>query len=347
MRDSVVLSLKPGLSRDSAGNDGTVYFPAHEIPRPGFRESFIRHYEAIQSGGEGLRGAGVVVSVIGPSGFEGSAAVAAKPGVANVVTIGRHGHADIFLDEDPGLSLRQGAIVVYPRAEGAAVRFRILDLKSARPFEDEQGKPLEALEAEGPVLLRAGAYALFVLPQAAASPAPAGPPERAWDEMPDRVYLEEAVRAAGRGEAGLRFSPPHASRAALDAAGTLVVPLPGPIFEHERLQRDCETPRGRLVVRCEGREMTLVLGQTAVTRGVILGRYERCDGSGARILSHPGISRVHALVIEIAGQLYAIDTGSTNGLWVRNEPVRMAKLAPGLAVGLAGGIATLEWSFTN
>jgi len=337
-------------------NDET-FQGAFGAPGPAFKDAFIRHYEAIHSGDKALSGEGVVVSVIGPAGFAGSAALAAKPDLVNAVTIGRHGHADLFLPEDPTLSLRQAAVIVYPRRPGSPVRFRVLDLRSSRPFEDEQGRALEALEAEGPVLLRVGAYALFVLPHTATagSDAEAGPvpdepgaAERAWEHMPERAYRPDPVSAANRRLDAPRFSPSSLNRAARSASDTLVLPLPGPVFEHERLQNDGELPRGRLVVRSEGRELTLVLGDTAASRGVILGRYERCDGGGSGILSSLGISRVHALVIQIAGQVYAIDAGSTNGLWTEGgDRVREAKLLPGRHVRLAQGIATVAWGFTH
>ena len=59
------------------------------------------------------------------------------------------------------------------------------------------------------------------------------------------------------------------------------------------------------------------------------------------------ISRVHALVIEIAGKLYAIDAGSTNGVWLGERRVLLAPLSPRTAVALAGDLASVEWSFTH
>ncbi|MGH9260076.1 MAG: FHA domain-containing protein, partial [Acidimicrobiales bacterium] len=87
-----------------------------------------------------------------------------------------------------------------------------------------------------------------------------------------------------------------------------------------------------------------LLGRTAAARGVLLGRYPRCDGGRLGVLCDPAISRVHALVIEIAGAHYVIDAGSTNGVWIGADRARMARLIPGLTVALAGGIATLEWN---
>jgi hypothetical protein len=347
MKDSLIIRLKPGLSRDRVHNDSTLCSSWDWAPRPEFREVFLRHYNSIHTRPDPLAGPGVVVTVIGPSGFEGSAALPATPDGINALTIGRHGCADLCLAGDPTMSLRQGAVIVHPWSEGGAVRFRILDLRASRPFEDEQGRRFEALEAEGPVFLRLGAYTLFVFPRSPGSPSWSGSPESAWGEMPERVYLEEALPEPDRARLGEPLVNRYLEQAAFDSQSTLICPLRGPVFEHERLVRDGEGPHGQLIVRSAMGEMILLLGKTALTRGVLLGRYPRCDGGWVGVLSDHAISRVHALVIEIAGRVYAIDAGSSNGLWVGGNRVRVARLVTGLTVALAGRVATLEWSFTH
>lgn len=345
MSGSLVIKLRPDLSRDEARNDSTLCLEWSWAPRAGpehdFGGLFVRHYDEIRSSLETLSGPGLVAVVIGPSGFEGSAALAAKADSINALTIGRHGSAELYLSQDRSLSLRQGAILLYPLVIGQGVRFRVLDLRSARPFEDARGRPFEALEADGPVFLRAGAYALFLFPREADSPPWSGSPEDVWAAMPEVAYLEEAGLAR-EPAAGAAVDP----WAGLDSEATLVLKLPGPRFEPDGLLGGDEEPHGQLVVRSGEGEMKLVLGRTAVRHGVLLGRYERCDGSRRRVLAHFGISRVHALVIEIAGKVYAVDAGSRNGLWLRSERVRLAPLGPGQTVALAN-LATMEWAFTH
>ena len=337
MNRSAFVRLKPDLSRDGARNlpslVGGPYMarPDFREARPDFREIFDRHHDAIHSCYEPLVGAGLVVTAIGPSGFEGSAVIPARSDRIDVITIGRHSQADLFLSQDPTMSLRQGTVIVYPHAAGEGVRFRIMDLRAIHPFEDELGRRFEALEAEGPVFLRAGAYTLFVFPKESGSPFC---PEMVWEDLPERIYLEEEIL-------GDRVVRQFSRRARVDLQRT--VSLPGPVFDYERLLDDDEDARGQLVVRSAEGEMTLVLGRAAAARGVLLGRYQRCDGSRLGVLNDPAISRVHALVIEIAGTLYAVDAGSTNGLWASRERVPLVSLVPGLSVGLAGNVATLEW----
>jgi FHA domain len=341
MTDSIVVRLKPGLSRDDADNSGTLCFTWPRPPLPAFREAFLGNYDTIRAQIEGLSGPGVVVAAVGPSGFEGSAAVSAKRATINVLTIGRHGRSDLFLSGDPSMSLRQGAVIVYPFVAGEPVRFRILDLRATLPFEDERGTRFEALEANGPVFLRSGRCVFFVFPREGDAPAWPASAEAAWEAMPERTYLEEVgLESAG--------PPPEALlERRKDRASTLVLSLPGPFLESEKLLHPGESPRGQLVVRSAEGGMTLVLGGAAVARGVLLGRYERCDGGDRPVLSNPSISRVHALVIELAGKLWVVDAGSTNGVWSGGERVPLTRLTTGQPVTLAATVATLDWSFSH
>jgi hypothetical protein len=341
MSDSIVVRLKPGLSRDDADNAGTLCWAWPERTPRAFRDVFVENYESIRSSREALSGPGVTVTVIGPSGFEGTAAISAKPNAINALTLGRHSHAHLFLSGEILMSLRQCAVILYPLVDGDRVRFRVLDLRARSPFEDERGNRVAALEANGPVFLQAGAYSIFVLPRGPDSAPWSGSPERVWDDIPERVYLEEH---------GFELAEEHFRGRSVGrerSKETLALSLPGPSLEHERLVAEGEPARGRLVVRSAEGEMTLELGRAAATRGVLLGRYGRCDGSRFAVLSGSAISRVHALVIEIAGNLYVVDAGSKNGLWLRGTRVPLAGLRPGMPVTLAGTVATLEWSFLH
>ncbi|PIE18043.1 MAG: hypothetical protein CSA65_06315 [Proteobacteria bacterium] len=67
-------------------------------------------------------------------------------------------------------------------------------------------------------------------------------------------------------------------------------------------------------VKHKEHESALTLGSRATKRGVLLGRFRRCNG--ASILTDDCISRVHLLIVEVGEHLYTIDTGSTTGTWV-------------------------------
>ena len=75
----------------------------------------------------------------------------------------------------------------------------------------------------------------------------------------------------------------------------------------------------------------------------LLGRYERCDTHGATVFAHHGISRVHLLVVEVEGAVYAVDTGSTNGTFHGDDEVRIVPLASGTELVFGDGLARMEW----
>ena len=57
------------------------------------------------------------------------------------------------------------------------------------------------------------------------------------------------------------------------------------------------------------------------------------------------ISRVHALVVALAGRVAIIDAASTNGLYTEggDEPVRVAYLDAGASVTLGQGGPVVRW----
>lgn len=79
----------------------------------------------------------------------------------------------------------------------------------------------------------------------------------------------------------------------------------------DRLLKDGEEHVVELRVEAGDRVDRMALGASALERGVLVGRADRC----ASILTASRISRVHVLVIAIDGQVVAVDTGSTNGVF--------------------------------
>ncbi len=68
-----------------------------------------------------------------------------------------------MLGQDPSLSLRHLMVITHPLHDHHEVRFRFAELRTQAAFIDERDKRLHALEAEGPLFIRCGRYALFFL----------------------------------------------------------------------------------------------------------------------------------------------------------------------------------------
>ncbi|WP_045119302.1 FHA domain-containing protein [Haliangium ochraceum] len=126
---------------------------------------------------------------------------------------------------------------------------------------------------------------------------------------------------------------------------TLVQSELGPVRAQTRLLDDDEQPLGTLRLRVGDDTHSVLVGADAARRGILLGRYERCDVDGSKLLTNTNISRVHLLVIELGEHLYAIDTASTNGTWLDADEteVRITQLGSGVELCLGNDIAHLCW----
>lgn len=317
--------------------------------RPGgrsFESLFILNYDHIRRACLGFRQPGLAVFAVDSftARLAGSVCVAAKAAKPNVAIVGRHSMADLYLESDPSLSLRHLAIVVDPMSawarDGRELRFRVVDLRTHQAFEDEDHRKLEAVVAEGPVFLRCGQFALLCLITGDESDWPTDA-EAAWGFIPQRVYLDEAPAEPDRWKR-MRRSRPHRAQPPPDddaaarpdpARGarriTRVQRAMGPARLRGHLVREGEQPVGTLHIRARSGSQAITIGQQAASRGILLGRYDRCDASDATVLTDPNISRVHLMLLWISGALYAMDVASTNGTWKAEAPAS----GPGLASG--------------
>ncbi len=76
---------------------------------------------------------------------------------------------------------------------------------------------------------------------------------------------------------------------------------------------------------------------------MLLGRYERCDVNENHIDMPRAVSRVHALLLIIDGCLYAIDTGSINGIEADDEIVHRIALSKDRPQTLDLGGMEVKW----
>lgn len=319
-----------------------------------FEELFVSHYDAIRELCARFDEPGVAAIAIDgrKNHLESSAWIAAKSGVPNTAIIGRHSMADVYLARDPSISLRHLALIVEPVASWERgeldVSYSVLDLRTGEGFEDEHGRRMEGLRVEGPSFIRCGDYAIFFLVTGDITPWPASGKD-AWDCLPERVFLDERL-GDGTGSHGYRARV-AAQRQLLDESPrrtgrTFIQKTLGPLtIEHDLVRADDEV-LGELRVRTSSRQTTFSIGTSALREGILLGRYDRCEKSG--VLADARISRVHVLLIEIAGSIWAIDVASTCGTWRINDSRRLVEsrvsaLAHRSKLILADRVAELRW----
>jgi hypothetical protein len=273
----------------------------------------------------------------------GAAHLAAKPDVISTAILGRHTQAELRLWEDPSLSLRHLALLLFPSLlGGGGVRYRLLDLRTATGFLDERGKRLRALEANGPAFVSCGRYSVLIFPTTEAENPWPEDPEEAWKRIPNRLYLDEVEteERSGAWEKEKDRAWEVDDLPSLKEPPTLVHHLAGPLTAVHELVDEGEPPLGEIEITSSRGATTLVVGQSAARAGVLLGRSRRCDAG--RVLADRTVSRVHLLIIEIAGKLFAIDTASYNGVWSDKEREHAKPLELDQPLTL-GEVATVVW----
>lgn len=347
-----VIELADGQDRAGAGNLRTMAMVGprarNDKPRP--LPLIALRWRDVHATLAAAREVGVAVVAIDTQRDRVAASmwIAAKPGMINVGVVGRHGQCDLFLDGDAGLSLRHLVLIVEPATDwggpgGADVRYRLIDLRTGSGFIDEAGRMLEAATALGPAFVMVGRYLLLCFPTGGdewpleLDAAMAMLPERIYvderDAEPDRWQRQRRSFAEGTNVEDTSVKPIGAS---------VITAVRGPARARIAAIDGGEAKVGHFELTSRLGHDVIDVGAEALRRGLLLGRYSRCDTAGARSLALERISRVHVLVIEIAGRVWMIDAASTNGIAVGGKTVRVHEVRDGERVDL-GGAGVVCW----
>ena len=350
-----VVDLKTGVDRNAAVNNATlvVELPQPQQPPPSFEELFVAHYHRLRQLCQDNTRKGLSIAALHPGGVSATAFLAAKQDRINSAVVGRHGMADLYLEGEKALSLRHLLVLIHPAESDEDLRFRLVDLRTRLAFEDERGRRLEGMEAEGPVFVRCGPYALFFFPSDSVLPWPDDPAD-GWDCMPPRIYFDERQAEPDRWRRrgpGSHLRPAavgdRSARGPIERSHTQVQPKRGARpLTHNLVDREAgEQPMGRLRLSAGrgAQRGEIQLGGAAADDGVLLGRYDRCDNAGLEQLQQHGVSRVHCLVVRIQGRLYAVDTASTNGMVADDDSVRVVPLGGETRWELGDDLVKLTW----
>jgi FHA domain len=165
------------------------------------------------------------------------------------------------------------------------------------------------------------------------------------------VFVEERLAPSADGPAS---SPDPDAQAPGNARKsrriTVVLRESGPAPVTVRQDSGDEPVCAQVTINSPDGNEVLLVGHESLRRGLLVGRYERCDASGQNADESVGMSRVHALVIESDGVPYAIDLGSTNGTYVYCAAskgfvgVRVVPLYDGDIIALGSTDTCLGWN---
>jgi len=310
--------------RDEATNSGTCIGHLRRSQWLSVRSVFGAHQRAMAAVLLREKRPGLVVFLLTPADVEGWCWLAATDEL-RAGTLGRHGCVDLHVPREAGLSLRHCLFLV--RRAGGRVLTHVVDLNSTSGLRLEDGRSVSAFAADGPFFLQVPGALIACFPTGGAPPwdTEAMP---AFDSLAPRRILSRLESGPSLAHVGQRESS--------------VTVVPGPLLvQAGQLLLPGEVAAGELLLASrEGRER-LRVGLSALDRGVVLGRYDRCAGGSA--LSHPGISRVHALLVRRDERLHLADAGSTNGVWLCEEEIKCARVVERAEYRL-GAFASLSWT---
>jgi hypothetical protein len=343
-----VVELARRGARAAADNNATVHDASRSADERGdFRRLFLAHYARIRATCLAFAEPGVALFAFSrdDGSWQGSMCLAARPGELRAGVIGRHSAADLFLADAPTLALRHLVLLLEPLPLRAAlrgeVRFRLMDLETDNPPRDEHGRAVTSLTAEGPVFLTCDRFALLAF----VTGDPTDWPDRAadaWDIQPERIFVDERLAEGSAPRQRPRPpSPPSAHR-----ASTVIRLLDGP--RHLAAATDDPADGHFHLASAHGR-LRLPVGDDALRRGLLVGRYERCHNHADSPVLDTNVSRVHLLLVDVAGRPVAIDLASSNGTFLVDlataalTDVRVHHLAPGDLLALAGPRTVLSW----
>lgn len=304
---------------DNRGTMAALAASDENLPAPPPRAAFLVAYDRLAELASAARKPSFAVALVDPR-ARLVGAVLCEAG--SPLTIGRHTKCRLQVPSS-AISLRHMAGLVL--AEGGAPKLQVWDLNTKLPFRAEDGQESGALSSDGPTYLSIGAYALWFLPCSpdVAWPARAGD---AWTSMPPRTFVDRRAPTAADRRAGVDALPaprlrggPYRGLEEPSRVTTQASPL---------LLGDDEEPEiawGTIRLQAGMAKAKRRVSAERLEQGLLIGRYERCGLSLGEI--DRNVSRVHFLLVRIGADVWAIDTGSTNGVRRNGRAIEAEVLA--------------------
>jgi hypothetical protein len=306
----------PGPRRNNATEIFEGFAPRSDVDLReayGFARGVVRVQSSVGQSAPGHR----LVWVRGAS-FACTTLLAAADAFA---VVGRHSQCGVVLPDDPFVALRHLLVrsIALP-AGGSALR--LLDLHTGTGFVLPDRTRRASVFAEGPIAVAVGEYALVALPT-----------ESKDDELPEEmpapvVETPTAVREQLQALAAA-MSPYRVNARPLNRHSRITL-MPSPVMVGEPLPptlgRLANGGRYAISLARGDRSATVMVAEEDLSRGVVIGRSEKCHSEVLRRITDAGTSRVHLLVLREGPLVYAYDLASTQGTYVAGTPARRVVL---------------------
>lgn len=302
------------------------------------RRFYVHHYDAIRQTLERHRQLGLALLVFADDRRPVAGCfIEAELDRTISTVLGRHTACAVSVPASAAeVSLRH-AVVCTRAVSFSSLRARIFDLRTQFGFADETGRDLRGVTIDGTSFFRFGD--LFVLALVTGEdPALHRSAEEAYDALPERVFVDAQQVSPTDGR--VRLVHPHV-RTVGDGECTFVRSQLAVLPPEADLLGPDEEPEGEIhVTTSAGRHYMREVGRAALSRGLLFGRYDRCDVGLSRGSNE--LSRVHMLLVRDHGELLAIDTASSNGCYSGERQFRQLRLTSGTEIDLAGELV-VRW----
>lgn len=235
--------------------------------------------------------------------------------------VGRHTCCSLVLAEDPFVALRHLLVRSIALPSGG-IALRVVDLHTGSGFFLPDGSQQTSIFAEGPVGVALGEYALVALPaETKEDELPADLPEARIDasaQLRDQVAALEAA-----------MSPYRANARPVNRVSRITL-MPRPVMVGEPLPpvlgRLATGGAYSLTLQRNQLSATVGLAEEDLTRGVIIGRSEKCHSEQLRQVTGTTTSRSHLLVMKDGPVVFAYDLASTVGTFYAGAHARRVVL---------------------
>jgi hypothetical protein len=319
-------------------NLGTVVISTDQlalVPRWTMKDQFERHYDEIRALVNASSLTGYAVIAVYADGVVSAAQLAThlpgEPG--GVLVVGRHSEAAMRLAADPTVALRHLAIRVLEDEQGEP-EARIIDLNTGQGFHIEGAGRFAGARIAGPAFLRVGSYALRLFPRGAVP--------RIWPASPEGVFESLVEARVVEDDEGDTNEVVGFVRGGMDwgERGTRITKIGAPVAPRRLVRGAGPLPDETfavLTVEQAGGETIYPLTAENLERGVLLGRYGRCEVELHRMWVNESSSRVHLLLLKEEDSVLAIDTASSNGTYVDGQRITVVEVPDDAQIELAEG----------
>ncbi|MBN2723147.1 MAG: FHA domain-containing protein [Deltaproteobacteria bacterium] len=267
-----------------------------------------------------------------------------EPAIVRDVIVGRHENCDIHLADDSSLSLRHLLLRFYGTKTEDCGCVRILDLNTSAGFFDKSNTKVAGLTSNGTVFLRASQSYLFII-RVEGNEENYDTFDAMWSSLPEQSIKEDLDTDSSDTRISITVRPRLKLLSNSESrAISCITRVPGPTH-YEIPDLGDRRIFGFLFTDSNRGELTINLSAEQLSKGILIGRYPRCEIADEKITMSKNISRVHAMLLLDLTGLWIIDIASTNKTRVNDLLYNSFKIEKTTKFVL-GGEKEFRWIFS-